>query len=346
MATEVKSLPSTAAKLIAAREASIGALPGSPVFFNVPANSYSDFGPTFELVSPRLVTQRRRKAGDIVGETVQAGFETDFTPTVADQFWEAVFHSVFDRQPAKGTVFDTGLAVTATGYDIGTDADTAGWEAGHLLFAENFATSGNNGLKTVTGTSSNEVTVAGLSAEASPPDRAVVRAVGIQFGSGELDVDKTSGQYPKLVIASGSLAWTSFNLKAGSRIKIGGTAAANRFVGAANNGWARVLSVSATDLELDRADGGADLTTDMSTETGTGLSIQIFISDRIVDTDQRCQENQVGAELRHTCHRVRRTHRRIRRSPYHERRHDPRHRGKRVLQQLVACSALGPRGIS
>ena len=292
MVAEVNSHPSTVAKLILAEESSIGTLPGSPVYFEVPANSFSNsFGPNFDLVSPRLITQRRRKRGDIVGESVEAGFEIDFTPTVADKLWPAVFHAVYDKQPNKGTVFDTGLAVTGTGYDIGTDADTAGWEDGHLLFAENFSTAANNGLKEVTGTSSDEVQVSGLTAEASPPDTAVIRAVGIQFGSGELDVVKSGSQYPQLNIASGSLDWTDFNIKAGSRIYIGGEATANKFATAANNGWARVLSVTATDLTLDRVDGGTDDTTDMSSETGTGLSIQIFLSDRIVDVDSEEDTN-------------------------------------------------------
>ena len=46
-----------------------------------------------------------------------------------------------------------------------------------------------------------------------------------------------------------------------------------------------LVAVTATDLTIDRADGGADGVTDMVSETGTGLSIRVFISDRIVDTN-------------------------------------------------------------
>lgn len=292
MVAEVSSLPSSAGRLIAAKEATPGVLPGLPVFYELKPNSYANsFGPNFELVSPRIVSQRRRLLGDIVGTTVGAGFEIDFRPTWLDQLLPSIFHSTFDRQPTKGTVFDTGLAVTGTGYDIGTPADAAGWEGSHLLFAEGFATSANNGLKQVTGTSSDEVTVSGLTAEASPPDDAVIRAVGIQFGSGELDVVKSGSAYPILNIAQGSLDWTDFNLKAGSRIYIGGSGASNRFATAANNGFARVLSVTATDLTLDRAPGGADKTTDMSSETGSGLSIQIFLADQIKDAGSETDAN-------------------------------------------------------
>lgn len=289
MPVEVKSLPSSAADMIMAREASVGVLPGSPQYFGIDVNSYSnDFGPTLGLLSRRVVNQRRRLRGDIVSEDVAAGFQIDFTPTVIDRLLPAMFIANTNAQPAKGTVFDTGISVVATGYDIGTDAATAGWQAGHLLYAENFATAANNGLQVVTGTTGDVVEVSGLTIEGSPPDTAVIRAVGMEFGSGELDVVKTGGEFPELVISSGILDFTDFNLVAGSRIYIdrANGAAGNRFVTAANNGEMRVLSVAAAALTIDRADGGADLTTEMSSETGTGLSIRIFFSDRIVDTAQ------------------------------------------------------------
>ncbi len=292
MVAEVNSLPSSAGTLIAAQEASPGVLPGSPVWFEIKPNSYDNsFGPSFDLVSPRIVSQRRRLLGDIVGETVGAGFELDFRPTWLDKLLPAIFHATYDKQPNKGTVFDTGIAVTSSGYDVGADAATAGWEVGHLLFAEGFTTAANNGLKPVSGITGDEVEASGLTAEASPPTDAVIRAVGIQFGSGELDVVKSGSQYPVLNIASGTLDWTDFNIQVGSRIYIGGSAASNRFVTAANNGWARVLSVTAADLTLDRVDGGADDTTDMSSETGTTLSIQIFLSDQIVDAAAESDAN-------------------------------------------------------
>ncbi|MGI9503613.1 MAG: hypothetical protein ACR2RE_11220, partial [Geminicoccaceae bacterium] len=286
MATEVNSLPSSAAQLIMAREASVGVLPGSPQYFAVDVNEYGDFGSNQELLSRRVISQRRRRLrGDIVSEDVNAGFTLDFTPTMVTHLMPSIMLADPFEQPSKGTVFDTGLSVAGTpvDYDIGADAAAAGWGVGHLLYAENFTDPANNGLKEVTGIDGNTIEASGLVAEASPPDEAVIRAVGIQFGSGELDVVKSGGQYPVLSIVSGSLSWANFRIEPGSRVFIGGTAAANRFVVAANNGWARVLSVSPTALTLDRVDGGADDDTDMSSETGTGLSIQVFLSDKVSD---------------------------------------------------------------
>lgn len=299
MSAEVKKIASTAAKLVLAEESSIGVLPGSPVFFNLPVDSYaSGSGPKFTLESERPVSQRRRRRGDIVAEDVDGGFQLLFKPTIIHHIMPWVLLSTFDRQPNKGTVFDSaGLTVAGTpaDYDIGADAATAGWRDGHLLFAENFGESANNGLKEVTGVSGNTIEATGLAVEASPPTTAVIRAVGIQFGTGELDVAKTGGSFPQLVIASGALLWTQFNIQPGSWIKIGGAAAVNQFVTAANNGYARVLAVTGTTLTIDRAPGGTDDTTDMSAETGTSQAVQVFLSDFI--KDESSEENAGFQEL-------------------------------------------------
>jgi len=289
MATEVSSISGSAAQLALAEETTIGVLPGSPVWFNLVVNSYGDFGSNLNLESRRVISQRRRrKRGDIVSEDASAGFVTDFTPTVTTKLMPAVMLANWNEHPKKGTVFDTGITVAGTpaDYDIGTDAAVAGWEVGHLLYAENFSTAANNGLKQVTGVTGNTIEVSGLTAEASPPDTAVIRAVGIQFGSAELDVVKSGSAYPQLNIASGTLDFTNFpQLVPGSRVYIdkANGASSNRFVNAENNGHMRVLSVTATDLTLDRVDGGSDGETDMTSETGTGLSIRLFFADRIAD---------------------------------------------------------------
>ena len=286
MTTEVDSIKGVAAQLILADEATIGVLPGSPQYYGLDVNSFGAFGSTQQLLSRRVLSQRRRRLrGDIVAKDVAADFQVDFTPTIANKLMPSLMQAEYFAQPQHGGVFATtpDLTVTSTGYDIGTGAAAAGYIASHLLFAEGFATAANNGLKTVTALSSDEVQVSGLTAEASPPDAAKITVVGIQFGTGELDVVKDAGNYPTLEIASGILDWTDYQLRPGSRIKIGGTATGDRFNTAANNGHARVRSVSATTLVLDRAPGGADDDTDMSDETGTGKTIKIWLFDQVKD---------------------------------------------------------------
>ena len=137
MATEVNSLPSSAAQLIMARETSIGVLPGSPQYFAVDVNEYGDFGSNQELLSRRVISQRRRRLrGDIVSEDVNAGFTLDFTPTMVTHLMPSIMLADPFEQPSKGTVFDTGLSVAGTpvDYDIGADAAAAGWGVGHLLY--------------------------------------------------------------------------------------------------------------------------------------------------------------------------------------------------------------------
>ncbi len=285
MVAEVNKISSTEAALILAEESSIGTLPATPVYFEVPVVSYdSGTGVTLTLESERLISERRRRRGAITAEDVAGGFLVNFKPTILYKLIPWIMLSNFNANPAKGTVFDsTGLAATADSFDTGADAATAGWQVGHLVYAENFALTANNGLKTVTAIDGDEIDVSGNSAEATPPDTAVIRAVGIQFGTGELQVAKTAGSFPTLVIASGSLVWTNFNVQPGSWIYIGGSDTVDQYDTVGNNGYARVLSVSSDTLTLDRAPGGTNGTTDMTTETAATKTIQVFLSDFIKD---------------------------------------------------------------
>lgn len=100
MPVEVKSLPSSAADMILAREASIGVLPGSPQYFRLKPESYANnFGPTQTLLSRRVVSQRRRLRGDIVAEDVNAGFVSDLTITEIERLMPALFMANTNAQP-------------------------------------------------------------------------------------------------------------------------------------------------------------------------------------------------------------------------------------------------------
>jgi hypothetical protein len=286
MSVEALSIDKSNADLIVALESSPGTLPGSPVWVRYPIRSFSgSFGGTNELLAQRVISKRNRlKAGDIVGAAVDGSHDIYATPTVLDFLAPRILHTAGDAVPQGGGVFDSGLAVVSTGYDLGTAAAGAGFVDGHLVYAENFATAANNGLKEVTGTASDVVQASGLTAEASPPAGAIIRVVGIQFGTSELDVVKDVNQYPNLTIASGTLDWEDFPECAPGRwIKIGGSATADKFTAAANNGYARILSRTASVLTLDRAPGGADGETDMSDETGTSKTIKIWFASQYKD---------------------------------------------------------------
>lgn len=119
------------------------------------------------------------------------------------------------------------------------------------------------------GTGDVTVTAATLVDEASPPSAARVQVVGYQFASGTLDVSM-SFTLPRLVRASGAVDFTTLGLVPGQFVFIGGDTAGQKFVNVANNGWARVKSVAASYIELDKT------TSTMVAETGTGLTVNLY----------------------------------------------------------------------
>jgi len=98
-----------------------------------------------------------------------------------------------------------------------------------------------------------------------------VQVVGYEFAVSTLDVSM-SFTYPRLVRASGAVDFTTLGLVAGQFIYVGGDDATDMFVNDVNNGWARVRSVAASYIELDKT------VSTMVAETGTSLTIRIFYS--------------------------------------------------------------------
>jgi hypothetical protein len=121
-----------------------------------------------------------------------------------------------------------------------------------------------------------------LAEDAAPADGATIKAVGHQFGSGELTVARTAGSLPTLV--SSGTQMDSFGFIPGETIYIGGDTdgvIGDRFTGESNNGFARIAAISATTLTLDKTSGGADGTTEMVTEAGGTKTVRIFFGDLI-----------------------------------------------------------------
>lgn len=145
------------------------------------------------------------------------------------------------------------------------------FQVGDLIEAANFSDAANNGLKRITAVATDTVlTVAeDLVTDASPASTAGLTTVGFQMGTAELDVD-VSGSLPKLVRASGTVDFTTFGLIPGEWIFIGGDVASSSFTNSENNGFARVKSVSTTEIVLDKTQQT------MVAETGTGLTIRLF----------------------------------------------------------------------
>lgn len=254
-------------------ELSLSIVDPAAVWFELEPNSYADFGQQVTNV-PRvpIVSDRQKKKGVLTDLDASGGFSADLTQEVLPDIGQGVFYADLRvKDELAPTSVDGGLEnyVVAAG--------GGAYLAGDLLFAQNFTNGENNGLKTVTAGAALAVTVAeDLVAEAAPPADALIRRVGFEFGTGELDVD-TTGDFVTLNAAVKDL--TELGLIPGEWIFLGGDLAANQYTNVANNGFKRIRSVTATQMVLDKSNVA------MITEADATQDIQMFFAPRVLKNE-------------------------------------------------------------
>lgn len=247
-------------------------------------NSYNDFGGSFTKVARAPInTKRSRFKGVLTDLDAAGGFNIDMTQTNIQDLMPGFMFAPFSE---KAKLFPT--AVTAgTHYTV---ASSTGILANDLVFASGFGIAGNNGLKLVTSVTGTTVVCSGLTAEASPPAGASIVRVGHQFASADATIT-ASGTLATLGATAKNL--TQLGLVPGEFIHIGGDAAITQFANAANLGFARVRSVTATAVTLDKAEQT------LVTDTGSGKTIQIFFG--------RVLKNLDGSNIVRTSYQLERT---------------------------------------
>lgn len=255
-----------------AEESALRTLPGSPVWYPLEPNSYSDFGGQLKTVARNPINPtRQRKKGTTVDLDASGGFNQDLTMTGLNRLLQGFFFAdarqKADTQSYNGTAVVVS-SVTAADDKYNTGASPGTYLAGDLAYATGFGVSANNGLKVVVSADSNDLTVAaspGLTDEASPPAAARLRKVGHQFGSGTSAIT-LNGDLVRLTETTTDL--TTLGLLAGEWVFVGGDGAGVSF--ANNVGFARISVIAAGYLEFDKVDWTP------AAEAGTGKTIQVF----------------------------------------------------------------------
>lgn len=257
-----------------AEQTALGTLPGSPVWYPLEPNSYDDFGGELRRVARNPINPtRQRKKGTIVDLDASGGFNQDLTMGNATRILQGfLFADVREKAtniPMNGSaVVCTSVTAADDKYNFG--ADPGAFAAGDLFLASGFTITGNNGLKVVTSTDADDVTVAAGLTDETPPSDAKLQVVGRQLGSGTSAI-ALNGDLVRLTDSATNL--TTLGLLAGEWIFIGGDGANLRF--ADNQGYARISAIAAGYLEFDK------VTWTPSTEAGTGDTIQIFFGSVI-----------------------------------------------------------------
>jgi hypothetical protein len=251
-----------------AEEASVGVLPGSPVWHGLEPNSYDEFGSEITTTARAPITAgRQRKKGVVTDLNASAGFEMDFTQTNLYDMLQGFFFADWRKKPNQ--VF---TAINGT-TEVVTVASETGFDANDLVLLSGSSIAANDGLALVSAVASGAITLTkDLTTDASPASDATIRVVGHQFASGDAEILVT-GSVAQLTTTTKDL--TQLSLIPGEWVYIGGDSAGTEFAQAANNGWARVSVVTANAVTFDKTQGT------MVTDDGTGKTIRIFVGDAI-----------------------------------------------------------------
>lgn len=260
------------------REATPGTTPDTPRMRLVRLTGESlsftpDYIDSAEIRSDRMLDQAIKvMQASQGGINFELSYPDDNSP--ASEIYRSAFFSAWVNTPT----FDNDGTADSVITDAGTTTDTyavasggAAVVAGHLVRATGFTNSANN--QVFKAVSSTATTIVGsslsLTAETAPPATAKLKVIGVEGASGDITATSTG-------LGSTSLDFTTLGLAVGQLLLVGGSATANKFATAANNGaYIRITAITATALTCD------NLPTGWTTDSGTGKTIRIGFGDQI-----------------------------------------------------------------
>lgn len=260
-----------------AEEASLKVLPGTPIWYPLEPNSYSDFGGQIATVARKPINaSRQRKKGVTTDLDASGGFNQDLTMTNTTRLLQGFFFAdIREKKKTNGmnAVADTIASVTSGTKTFALSAGGVGFKLGHLVQATDFATTANNGVFTVSAnaTANALVVTEAVVTEASPPVTAALSVVGFQFPTADVQI-VMNGSLVRFQSAATDL--TTLGLVPGEWVYVGGDVVATTF--ATNKGFARISVIATTYIEFDKISWAGAVA-----EPGTGKTIRLFFGNVI-----------------------------------------------------------------
>lgn len=261
--TMVRHIDSSIVGLRYTEEDSPGKAPASPAWLPLEPNSIARMGAQITTVVREPINpSRQRKKGFPTDLTAGCEFNMDLTQKNLQDLLQGYLFADARRK------FEQAVASVAGTAKIYSVSSTTGVRTGSLVHGEGFHNPGNNGLKTVASVVSGvSVTVSEPLVDETHAAGARLVCVGHEFASGDAEIEVGAGAWPKLTTTAFDL--TTLGLIPGEWIVIGSDNASNAFADDGNNGFKRILSISANEIEFDKS------RETMTTDDGSGKSIRI-----------------------------------------------------------------------
>ena len=249
-------------------------------------NNITSYGATITTVARNPISQDRQGRKGVITDLESAvEFETDLGMSSIQNFIEgfcfakAVNHDMtFKIASCSGTEYTFADMRTIVASQVPK------LKASFLVHARGFSNSANNGLKSIavdTAVASNNIQVAGLIAEASPPANNELEYAGVCSEDFEivvankratLSTDGDTIDFTKIGLAMGQFAW------------IGDPKGSSTFIG----GYGRAIAISATEIIMDKLDS-ALVTNPNSASDTICLVLGRFIRNVPVNDDDYIQ---------------------------------------------------------
>lgn len=288
MATPAHKQDSNITGLSYAQELTLGALPVTPIWYPLEPNSYNNFGGNLTTIARNPInSSRQRKKGVVTDLDASGGFNSDLTQTNTQDILQGCFFASLRTKSelACATVDGTGEAYTVA-------SGGGAYLAGDLLWAKGFVLAANNGLKHVASSTATDITVSEDLVTATTQS-GIISKVGFKFAAAAVTITNSGSAYPVLTRVGGAKDLTTLGLVPGEWIYIGGDGTNESFATAANNGFARVKTVTATVITFDKTENT------MVTDAGTGKVICLFFG--------RVLKNETGTNIVRRSYQLERT---------------------------------------
>ncbi|HEX7788437.1 MAG TPA: phage tail tube protein [Methylomirabilota bacterium] len=193
-----------------------------------------------------ISNSRQRRKGTTTDKTAGVTYDGDLTMEVIENYGDLFFFANFVG-PVKVDSVTGSLAATSTAFTH--SAIAAALPANTLVYSRGFAIASNNGFKVVAAASTTTTTniTGGLTAETpTVAQNAQFEVCGVRGATGDLQIDANGD------LISTVLDFTTLGLTVGQVIHVGGLVAANQFATAADFGFARIVSIAANLIQLDK----------------------------------------------------------------------------------------------
>jgi hypothetical protein len=288
MAVDQNKINSNVVETAFAEESSIKTLPGTPVWYPLDVNTFSDFGGSINKVSRMpFRTDRQNRKGSTVDLDAAGTLNHDLVQAGLQELLQGFFFADLRKKPEVGGSSEiTGVTTGPNTYTAASGLDV--YKVNDLVFVTGCTNAANNGLKTVTTVSATVLTVSETLIAETPPAATKIVRVGHQFGAGDLVVD-TTGSLPQLTTTTKDL--TELGLVKGEFIYIGGDAAATKY-DTSGQGFARCRSIATNAIVIDKCQA------DMVADTGAAKTIQVFLG--------RVLKNEVGSLIKRRTYNIER----------------------------------------